>query len=199
MKVKSVFLDFTPLLDVTLIILFYFILFSNFNGDNGEEQHKLEAEQMMSQAEAMMSEADEKLDKAEGLMDEAEDKMAALEAANENQAALAKALEELNNGENLNVIYTTEGIGTGKWTITVKKGEETLKTFNMANINTLDREMSMIMSKAGYTKDSYIFITYIYENIDITPKNKLNYMFDNIQKDYNGHIFITEINNSKEE
>lgn len=200
MKAKDVILDFTPLLDITLIILFYFILFSNFSGENTAAADKMnKAESLMSQADSKLAEAESMMDEAKSIQQQAEDKLAMLEAADADAAALAEALAELNDGENIRMIYDSEGIGTGQWTVTVKKGENTLRTFEPDNIHSIEDEMKKVLAESGYDNDSYIFISYIYENIDITPKNKIDRMFDAIKEEYPGHIFVSETNTSKEE
>lgn len=206
MKAKDVFLDFTPLLDITLIILFYFILFANFSGENTAAAEQLaEAEAKMSQADSMIADADSKmadaermLADAEKLAAEAEDKLAMIEAADSDAAELAKALEELESGENVKLLYASEGIGTGRWTVTVKKGGDILRVFTPQDIDGIAGEMSGLLEGAGYDEDSYIFISYIYENIDITPKNKIDRMFDVLNEEYRGHIFVSETNTSRE-
>lgn len=199
MKAKDVFLDFTPLLDITLIILFYFILFANFSGENTAAAEQMaEAEAMMSAADSMIADADSRMADAEKLAAEAEDKLAMIEAADSDAAELAKALEELESGENVKLLYASEGIGTGRWTVTVKKGGDTLRVFTPQDIDGIAAEMSRLLEGAGYDEDSYIFISYIYEDIDITPKVKIEKMFKALREEYPGHIFVSETNTSQE-
>lgn len=200
MKAKEVFLDFTPLLDITLIILFYFLIFTNFSGENIAAAEKMDkAEALMSQAESMKAEAASEMSEAKKLAAEAEDKLEALEAADADAAALAEALAELESGENISLIYDPGDIGVGQWTVTVKKSDEVIKTFSAANIDRLTDEMLGILSQAGYDEGSYIFISFIYSDIDITPKRRIDEMFDKINEEYRGHIFVSESNISKEE
>ena len=177
MKIKEIHLDFTPLLDVTLIILFYFILFSNIGSHNAAE-----AEKMRSDAEALKQQAD--------------DRMAALEAADRDKAALAKALEEFGNGSNLSFIYTRTESG---WELSVKRGDKTLSTFDQNSDVT--NGMLTLLEDEGYGDDSCLLINFAYDSSEylISARNSISPMFDAVTEKYSGRVFISSANTHREE
>lgn len=71
MKKRQIILDFTSLLDVIMIILFFFIIFSNLETDN----LKKDLEDKQQQVSAKLEEAKAKNDKADELLGEAQEKM----------------------------------------------------------------------------------------------------------------------------
>lgn len=66
MKKRQIILDFTSLLDVIMIILFFFIIFSNLETDN----LKKDLEDKQQQVSAELEEAKAKYDKADELLGE---------------------------------------------------------------------------------------------------------------------------------
>lgn len=66
MKKRQIILDFTSLLDVIMIILFFFIIFSNLETDN----LKKDLEDKQQQVSAELEEAKAKNDKADELLGE---------------------------------------------------------------------------------------------------------------------------------
>ena len=70
MKKRQIILDFTSLLDVIMIILFFFIIFSSLETDN----LKKDLEGKQQQVSAELEEAKAKNDKADELLGEAQEK-----------------------------------------------------------------------------------------------------------------------------
>ena len=70
MKKRQIILDFTSLLDVIMIILFFFIIFSSLETDN----LKKDLEDKQQQVSAELEEAKAKNDKADELLGEAQKK-----------------------------------------------------------------------------------------------------------------------------
>ena len=70
MKNNDIILDFTSLLDVILIILFFFILFSKLDTNSENQKIKTEALQKMEQAESKLEEAENIKSKADELLEE---------------------------------------------------------------------------------------------------------------------------------
>ena len=68
MKKRQIILDFTSLLDVIMIILFFFIIFSSLETDN----LKKDLEDKQQQVSAELEEAKAKNDKADELLGEAQ-------------------------------------------------------------------------------------------------------------------------------
>ena len=69
MKNKDIIIDFTSLLDVTLIIIFFFIIFGNVDTDTRTKQIMEEAQAVKAQAELTKEQAEQMLSDAEQLTD----------------------------------------------------------------------------------------------------------------------------------
>ena len=101
---KEIFLDFTALLDIMMLILFFFVLFSHL--DNEKAMHA--AEDMRSAAQSAMTAADGKIAEAEKREQKAAERETAANAliaryqqADSQRAADLSALEDFNSGRNL--------------------------------------------------------------------------------------------------
>lgn len=184
MKFKEIHLDFTPLLDVTLIILFYFILFSGIGNRSANEAEQMKAEAQQAKAEA------------EYIKNEAEQKMSALEAADGNKAALAKALEEYGSGSNLNFIYSRTESG---WELDVKRGDEQLGRFD--ETDDLTDSVLTLLDDSGYGEDSVLLLGFTYDSGEylISARNAIDPMLAALNEKYSDRVFISTTNIHKEE
>lgn len=144
LKKADIFVDFTSLLDVTLIIIFFFIMFSTM--DTGTK-----TKQAMAQAETMTEQAEEKLAQAEELQKQAEEEMKALEDADARRAQDVSAMIEFARGQNYKFIMKEEG---GSWTMHIKKGDEEIDEFRVDNENALAEDIkSMLKENGGVDND----------------------------------------------
>lgn len=72
---REIILDFTSLLDVTMLILFFFVIFAQFdtnNAMNKVEEMQAEAQKMQTEAEQRQAEADGEWEKANNVLQQAE-------------------------------------------------------------------------------------------------------------------------------
>ena len=75
---REVILDFTPLLDVMMLILFFFILFANTNYQNKIEEANANAQSKIEEAEEAKEEAQSKIDTYNEKIDDVEAELNAL-------------------------------------------------------------------------------------------------------------------------
>ena len=123
MKRKDVVLDFTPLLDVTLILLFFFLLFSTFE----VESAKAELNNQVEAAEKQMQEANSKYEEANALAEQLKEDLEIVENASNRQASNIEALLEFNRGANVKLILSMkDGNATVKISQKNKKAVEEL-------------------------------------------------------------------------
>ena len=178
MKNKEIHLDFTPLLDVTLIILFYFILFSNIGAKSAAEVQQMR-------------------DEAQTLSDEAQERLKALDAADNDKAQVALALEEYGRGGNINLVYGFAE--SGGWRLDVKRGDETLRT--MSGLDDITAGVLEVLEQEGYTEESYLLMTLTYDSTEylINARYRIEDMIESVNEKYKGHVFVSEVNTHKEE
>ncbi|MBR5722974.1 MAG: biopolymer transporter ExbD, partial [Oscillospiraceae bacterium] len=114
---KELLLDFTPLLDVTMILLFFFVLFSRI----GVDSIRQEAAQNMQDAKALHAEASQMMQDAETLQENADGQLAILAEADARAAEAAEAMIAFSRGENYRLRLKMEPDG---WVLRIYQGKK---------------------------------------------------------------------------
>ena len=190
-RIREIILDFTPLLDVTLIILFYFILFSHMGA--AEAQQKAERER--ADAAAAQTAAAQHMEEAEQLMQQAEFERRVLAEAGGNGAMLEQAVEEYAAGRNIKLLLTMNG---KSWTLRVRRGNarDTLAELHSAEDLSL---LTAALRKADYQKDDIILCELIYD----ADEDGTNQAYQDVRqileqvREAFPHIYISETDLSK--
>lgn len=194
-RFRDIILDFTSLLDVTLIILFYFIMFSHIGAAEAQEK----ANSAIQEANAARAEASEAIQEANAKAQEAEDRKNACEEADNNAAEVADALVDFDYNNNLYFYLTGEA---DKQKLVIKQGDEIIKTINgsiltekeKASKLQLANAMLVCINEAGYTEENIILCNFIYnsgEDGSHTAYNNIDFAFEEIMKNYL-HLYISD-------
>ena len=159
MKRKDVLLDFTPLLDVTLILLFFFLLFSTFEMEEAKMQLDAQieaAQEQYAEAENRMEEANAKYAEADALTEQLREDLTIIESASERQASNVEALLEFNRGANIKLILSMNDDGA---VLRVFQGETLITT------TTPDGDLAGIicaaLKESGYTEQDTVLCEFI--------------------------------------
>lgn len=185
MKIREVLLDFTPLLDVTLILLFFFLLFTTFEVEEAKatleaqttivEEQQAEAAHRLDQAKAKFAEAD-------ALTLQLEDALEIAKNANNRDAANASAIIAFNQGQNLKLILSDNN---GVLVLKYINGEDCLgETMIGDDLLSITQE---ILSSAGYKKDDTILCEFVFDGSmpgTNTAYRKIAKVFEYIKKEY---------------
>lgn len=148
MKRRDVILDFTTLLDVALILLFFFILFSNVqvtDATAAAEQKQQEAESLMADAKDMQEQAGKELEHIK----EAEDR----------DGENIEGILEFDRG--LNVKFILEVEDENNWQLRVYKGQDKLGDIHCKDNVAID--LMELMDNAGYGAKDTLICDYIYD------------------------------------
>lgn len=189
---RDIPLDFTSLLDVTLIILFFFIMFSSFESDSRTREAMDSAEEIKTQAEEIRSQAEERFRAAEELEKSAESRMEEMSAeleelrrtAGDNEAQ-SDGISEFASGENIKMLYSAEG---GRWSFEIRRGDNVLKTIDRSS-GSAD---SLAEALAGTPTDKYIFCECILLSPEyIESRNMLDEMVKTAQMRYS-HLLVSK-------
>lgn len=167
MKKRQIILDFTSLLDVIMIILFFFIIFSNLETDN----LKKDLEDKQQQVSAELEEADSAVDRS-----------------GENTDAI------MDFSENKNLKLHLDMNGENGWTLKFAKGEEIVKEITKADISVMTDEVRELFKEQGYTADNTILIEFSYNATESgTTSAYLDTMkIINTMKSEYTHLFYSE-------
>lgn len=190
-RIREIILDFTPLLDVTLIILFYFILFSHMGAAEAQQQAELaaaEADAAKSAASEMMAEAERLQQEAENMQKDAADRLAILEKTEQNQAAAAEAMQAFASGENLKLRLISQ---TGAWKLRVQQGQDVIADLQGDSV---EQQLLKSIQEAGYLPENIILCEFAYtatEAGSYQAYQSVHQVLDTVRVEY-PHFYISE-------
>ena len=186
MKRDRTFLDFTSLLDITLIILFCFLI----NFKNTTDSVKAEAAEQAAQAESMAEQLEEEkaafeLEKEEW-REKADAELEQIRETDKNAADNAQALRDFRNGTVLTMDLYIESQKT--WTVRVKYENILLGEISSesTDIGNFAEELIRIMENNGLNNDDVIIGVLMYDSSDKGSyfKGDFEKAIDNVREVY---------------
>ena len=195
MKKRQIILDFTSLLDVIMIILFFFIIFSSLETDNlkkdlEDKQQQVSAE--LEEAKAKNNKADELLGEAQKKNEQADKRLEEANTAVDRSGDNADAIMDFSENKNLKLHLDMNG--ENGWTLKFAKGEEIVKEIPKADISVMTGEVRELFKEQGYKADNTILIEFSY---DATENGTTSAYLDtmkiiNTLKNEYEHLFYSE-------
>lgn len=182
MKLREIILDFTSLLDVIMIILFFFILFSTFEietATNEANQTKIEYEAKLEEAEEERKKYEIERDRLLNLDKNAAKNQEALSAYNDNQVLSINLVEKIDS----------EGLY-----INILRGDDKLLEIKYESSLNYNKEIADIIESSNYKSDDVIICNLIYNGDNIGSAEaveKIKKAVNNVQNDYNNFYFAT--------
>ena len=158
MKLREIILDFTSLLDVIMIILFWFIL--NYQSETTKIRDQAQAaQQAASEAQVI---AEERQAQAEELRQTAQDELEALAQADERQASILSAMMEYRQGRSLNLTLVNR---SSYWYLEASIGtDESLGRVYDEDEKRIGLELNRMLDAAGFAPDDTIFCVFSYDS-----------------------------------
>ena len=191
MKIREVILDFTSLLDVVMIILFFFILYTTF--DVEKEAEKVKA------AEASYTEMMEQNEKEQQEWQErASEEWERILSADANAAKNQQALNAYDSGNG--ITFNLQDVQKGdKWALSVLSGNKRIGSISSDESRDLRSRIKELLEKAGYDKDDVIIATLTFDGNDYGTESAVPVIENaiiGIQREYKD-LYFTTINTSK--
>lgn len=196
MNKREIILDFTSLLDVIMIILFFFILFSHIETINAiEEKEKMQAEhsQVMEQAEQIKSEAEELLADAEIKNKQADELLSEIEQSDSRKAYNIEGINEFSRGLNLRLNLNMNG-GSGAWEIDVFCGDEFADSIQKNTPEIMSGSLADIVTEKGYTTEDTVLCVFTYNASESGTRSAYkatSEMLELFRSDYR-HFFVSD-------
>ena len=198
MKVREIILDFTSLLDVVMIILFFFILFSSFDVETATEK--------ANQAEASYIELIEENEKIQTKNEQeqqewrekASKEWERILSADANAVNNQKALTAYNNGES--IYFNLQNVEkSDTWTLSVLYGTKKAGEISSNESRELRKKIKVCLERSGYKKDDVIISSLTYDGDSygteiVVPL--IESAITDVQREYTG-LYFTTINISK--
>lgn len=165
-RTKEAVLDFSSLLDIVLIILFFFILFSYM--ETGEAKEKAdaaaaEAAAVSETADRREAEAEYKIKEAETAKQQAMDELEAIRSVNRNAGANLEALQEF--GKNECIVLRMDISSDGNSVVlSAFRDNEKLVDITSGPRSDLSSDIKAVISTCGYTADDTVLCSFIYDS-----------------------------------
>lgn len=193
---RDIILDFTSLLDVIMIILFYFILFSHFEVSEAKkemEDAKNDAETAVSQADERERLASDQYQKSLAAETKVQQELDRLRDQAERSVYDYSAMQEFESGSNLKMHLVLK---RGVWQLYIFRGET-------GGAVALDGQLTESLRRAfvtlGYTEDSTILCDFAFDADEPGTKTAyeaLNDAFLVLRREYR-YLYISENDESK--
>ncbi len=193
---KEIILDFTSLLDIMMIILFFFILFSHVETESEKialQEMKEQAEQILSEAEQRLGEADNMAAEAEKKEALAEEKLAEAELAEERAGQNADGIIEFSRGTNIRIRLQMKE--EKNWSLMVYQGDELLSEIEKSSAQEMTENIFNIITEAGYSEEDTLLCEFIFNGTESgtnSAYHTVNNMFELLKNEY-GHFFYSMI------
>ncbi len=181
--------DFTSLLDVIMIILFFFILFSRF--DIAESEKK--AKDAMDDASSMMDEANEKMAEAQEKEEHAQDMLDQLEDSDARSAANIEGLADFKAGVYLRFKLEMDK-DAENWKLDIVCDDVTLNSINKTDANSIAKEIADTISTKGYKQEDTIIGLFVYDGTaggSYAATKRISDAFDLLNKEYK-YLYISD-------
>jgi len=195
-KRRDIILDFTSLLDVIMIILFFFILFSHFEAaeaKNKMQAAQSEADRQTAAAEDREREAEKKLTQAAAAEKQANEAYERLKNEGNRSAENYDALHEFEQGRQLRLHLTSE---SGVWQLEFQRGDFQYAVPVDENLNTQVKEL---FEALFYTENSTILCEFSFDASARGSKavyEKVNDVFLALREKYK-YLYISELDESR--
>lgn len=197
MNKRQIILDFTSLLDVIMIILFFFILFSHLETLDAKESLQ-SAEQSANnreqQAQSLIEDNEKLKEELYKKQQEAEEKIKEAEQAGDRQGKNVEGITEFATGKNIRTRLVTSG-GGKSWQLLLYKGKEQVTVIDKGGIYGMSDAFLKALTDMGFGTDDTMLCVYIYDATQAgtaSADRDVQRVFDNVKAKY-PHFFISEI------
>ena len=154
MKKRDVILDFTSLLDVTLIVIFFFVLFSHLDS----QENKTRTDTKLQELEVAIKEAEDREVEADVLAKQLENEISIVKEYNDRQALNVSEILAFNRSENVKMILDMD---TETWSVRIVKGDSVIST--EIGSDNIGPDLKIALSNAGYENTETIFCDLVFD------------------------------------
>ena len=185
MKKKDILLDFTSLLDVTLILIFFFVIFSHF--DNVQSTAQIEDKE--SKLESQINDAAERESQAQELKEQIEYEIGIVQDADDRAKDNVEEILEFTKGTNLKLILEMQD---GKWTLVVSSKNEVIS--RIAAGDDVEARLADALESADYAYGDTILCDFVYNGSQagtVSAYRKITKAMEAIQEEYK-YLYYSE-------
>lgn len=185
MKKRDVILDFTSLLDVTLIVIFFFVIFSHLD----TEENRAKTEAKVEELETAIEEAEEREVIAEELIAQLEKEIEIVRESDGRQASNVEEILEFGKSGNIKIILFMQDKG---WMLRINCKEEVVA--EISSTENVGEELRTAIQNAGYSADDTVFCDFVFDGSlpgTASAYRKITKGLDEVEKTYK-YLYYSE-------
>ena len=185
MKKKDILLDFTSLLDITLILIFFFVIFSHF--DNVQSTAQIEDKE--SKLESQINDAAERESQAQELKEQLEYEIGIVQNADDRAKDNVEEILEFTKGTNLKLILEMQD---GKWTLVVSSKNEVIS--RIAAGDDVEARLADALESSDYAYGDTILCDFVYNGSQagtVSAYRKITKAMEAVQEEYK-YLYYSE-------
>lgn len=178
MKKREIFLDFTSLLDVTLIVIFFFVIFSHLENVENTQRTDAKVEEMN---EAIL-EAEASEENAEALAAQLQEEIALVQEFNERQASNVSEIIAYARSGNVKLVLVSEG---DSWLLRVNCQDETIR--EIVQGDDIATALRGALEEVGYETEDTIFCDFVFDGTapgTAAAYRKITGAIEEVQEEY---------------
>lgn len=178
MKKRDVILDFTSLLDVTLIVIFFFVLFSHLDS----QENKSRTDTKVQELEVAIQNAEDREAEADALAKQLESEILIVKEHSNRQASNVSEILEFNRSENIKIILD---MNSDNWSLRIIKGDSVVSIIDGSD--DIGTGLKHALADAGYKNTSTIFCDLIFDGSlpgTASAYRKIKNCMDDVSKEY---------------
>lgn len=184
MMKRKISLDFTSLLDITMIILFFFLINFKFSVDDIKAEASAQMEAAAVQSERLESDKQSLEEEKEAWQKQAEAELDKIRETDKNAADNAEALLDFKNGHfiNIDLEINKENV----WKMTVRRGETEIGTIASSDNPNISDEFVTMLNREKFKKDDVIICVFKYNKKSFGSRYADNIIFKELKEaEYN--------------
>lgn len=185
MKKRDVILDFTSLLDVTLIVIFFFVLFSHLDG----QANKIKTEQKVQELELAIEKIKEREAEISRLSEQLNKEISIVRDYSGRHGSNLSELLDYNRSQNFKMILD---MNVTDWSIRVIDKGEVIAIIK--NKDRVGENIKKALLNAGYDNSETIFCDFVFDGSlpgTASAYRKIKEGIEDVIKEYN-YLYTSE-------
>lgn len=181
---RKISLDFTSLLDITMIILFFFLINFKFSVDDIKAEASEKMEAAAAQSQQLETDKQKLEEEKEDWQKQAEAELEKIRETDKYAADNAEALLDFKNGHfiGIDLEINKENV----WKMTVRRGETEIGTISSADSPDIADEFVTMLNRERFKKDDVIICVFKYNKKSYGSRYADNVIFKELKEaEYN--------------
>lgn len=185
MKRRDVILDFTSLLDVTLIVIFFFVIFSDLDS----QANKARTDAKVQELETAVQQAENREANAKELEEQLQQEIETVKESNIRRGSNISEILVFDKNENIKIILHME---SGSWSAHIICNQKLMDTIQKGD--SVNEKLKQALAEAGYTNNDTIFCDFVFDGAESGSYSAYKMIDDGLkaaQDDYK-YLYVSE-------